>query len=52
MKNKGIENNNFRGIILAEGLLRRLCASRTCSVDGLAKMPLPASIFASWYNII
>ena len=27
------------------------CALRSCIIDGFAKMPLPASIFASWYNI-
>ena len=29
--------------------LRALCAR--CVIDGFAKMPLQASIFASWYNI-
>ena len=26
------------------------CALRSCIIDGFAKMPLRASIFASWYN--
>ena len=47
----------FCGIISAEALLRKcllgcrpaaLCA--TADIDGFAKIPLQASIFASWYN--
>ena len=46
------------GIIDAGGVClanpRRLvppCASRSRVLDGLAKIPLQASIFASWYNV-
>ena len=29
-----------------------ICALRSRDIDGFAKMPLQASIFASWYNEI
>ena len=46
----------FYDIIIAESLAAQAFAALTarashgCDIDGLAKMPLQASIFASWYK--
>ena len=44
------------GIVIAGKFAKQIftaslsCALRSCIIDGFAKMPLQASIFASWYN--
>lgn len=46
---------SFYGIITAESLSSQvfgLRAMRSCGIDGFAKMPLQANIFASWYHIL
>ena len=43
---------NVRRSLLSQSCGYRRCALlRTCAIVGFAKMPLQASIFASWYNV-
>ena len=52
MTNRGsLCYNNFSEALLTQAFgLRPVRALRGFVIDGFAKMPLQASIFASWYN--
>ena len=52
MTNRGcLWYNNFSEALLTQAFgLRPVRALRGFVIDGFAKMPLQASIFASWYN--